>query len=527
MPGSDPGATRERPGGHTHPIPPLPAHGPIQRTLDSLYVSAVVSADRVTVSRWVRAILVIFLMMGFGFGSWLSRLPALRDEMGASMVQMSIYVLCLAAGSLIGMIVSGGLIERFGPRRMMAFMVAVQIIALPGAIALMTAGLVPVGLAVLFVYGFCFSSTDIAMNVSGANAERVLGRPRMSLLHAFYSIGVVTAMGLGALAESLRTPLTLHYMLVAAIIGVSSFAVLRLVPRDEAALRGRSSGADKARGSRPADTVLATTGPVPVIESQTGSLSTATGSVPIIEASPHASANAAAVMGETYEADKAIDPDDAVFRGGPGTDSGADLGTGSGAHGPRSSRRNYSPWRDPRVLLIGLITLSAGLTEGAPADWLPLALVDGRGVSNELGTIVLGMFYVAVVSARLAGSALLERFGRVTVVRVSLAVAALAILVVTLIDHPAAMAIGAIAWGLGTGVCWPVTISAAADRADTAVRDVATVSAIGYASMLVGPMAFGLLGEYFGLLRSFWVLLLFVGLAFALASVLRERAAKE
>jgi cyanate permease len=218
------------------------------------------------------------------------------------------------------------------------------------------------------------------------------------------------------------------------------------------------------------------TGGVPVVESWTGdTLATVTGSIPVI---PH-----------------------------------SDAGVTPPTKAPR-----YNPWRDRRILAIGAITLVAGLLDGAASDWLPLALVDGRGVSNEFGTLMLGLFFGAIVLVRLSGSVLLARFGRVTVLRASLVCAAAGVLIVTLLPGTPAIIIGTIAWGLGAGLCWPISISAAADNANTAVRNVAVVSAIGYTSMLLGPTAFGFIGEYTGLLRAFWLLPLFALIAVLLAT---------
>lgn len=433
--------------------------------------------DTFATVRWIRAILVIFFLMGFGFGTWLSRLPTLRDSLGASTLEMSIYGLCLAAGSLTGMMLSARAVERFGPRKMMAFTIAVQVVALPLTVVFMLAGSIPLGVIALFIYGLNFSAADVAMNVSGANSERVYGKPRLPLMHAFYSIGAMLSMGVGSAAEAMKVPLQPHFIAVGLLIGLAGFAVLGWVPRDESALRPPASHPP-----------LVTTGPVPVVTSPTDDdLATVTGSVPVIPA--HAAT------------------------GAPVSD---------GALAADASKRRYNPWRDPRVICIGLITLSAGLVEGAPADWLPLALVDGRGVTNEFGALMLALFYGAVVTARLAGAALLTRFTRVTVLRTSLAIAAIGILTVVLVPGPVPMIVGTILWGLGSGVCWPITISAAADRHETAARDVATVSAIGYTSMLLGPMAFGVLGEQIGLLPAFIVLPIFVVLGISLASVTRE-----
>lgn len=435
------------------------------------------SLDTFATVRWIRAILVIFFLMGFGFGTWLSRLPTLRDSLGASTLEMSIYGLCLAAGSLTGMMLSARAVERFGPRKMMAFTIAVQVVALPLTVVFMLAGSIPLGVIALFIYGLNFSAADVAMNVSGANAERVYGKPRLPLMHAFYSIGAMLSMGVGSAAEAMKVPLQPHFIAVGLLIGLAGFAVLGWVPRDESALRPPASHPP-----------LVTTGPVPVVTSPTDDdLATVTGSVPVIPA--HAATSA------------------------PVSD---------GALAPGASKRRYNPWRDPRVICIGLITLSAGLVEGAPADWLPLALVDGRGVTNEFGALMLALFYGAVVTARLAGSAILMRFTRVAVLRTSLAIAAVGILTVVLLPGPVSMVVGTILWGLGSGVCWPITISAAADRHETAARDVAAVSAIGYTSMLLGPMAFGVLGEQIGLLPAFLVLPIFVVLGISLASVTRE-----
>ncbi|MDI6022872.1 MFS transporter [Leucobacter sp. UT-8R-CII-1-4] len=431
--------------------------------------------ENATIVRWIRAILIIFFLMGFGFGTWLSRLPSLRDALDASTLQMSIYGLCLAAGSLTGMVLSARAVERFGPRRMMGFTIAVQVIALPCTVIFMVGGLMPLGILALYVYGLCFSAADVAMNVSGANAERVFHKPRLPLMHAFYSIGSMAAMAIGASAELFKVDLAPHFIGVALLIGVTGFLALKLVPMNEDALRAPN-----------VSTPLITTGPIPIIESGAGDeFATQTGSIPVV----------------------------------PAGSTDASSGTGAAAASPK---RRYSPWRDPRVLLVGLITLSAGLVEGAPADWLPLALVDGRGVSNEFGALMLGLFYGAVVSARLAGSALLMRFSRVLVLRASLTLAAIGILIVVLVPYTPATVIGTIVWGLGAGVCWPITISAAADRHETAARDVAAVSAIGYTSMLLGPMAFGVLGEAIGLLSSFLVLPVFVVLALIFAGVTRE-----
>src|SRR5699024_8202291 len=111
-----------------------------------------------------------------------------------------------------------------------------------------------------------------------------------------------------------------------------------------------------------------------------------------------------------------------------------------------------APWRNRRILLIGLIMLGMSLAEGSADDWLPLAMVDGHGLDNASGSVVLTAFLVAMTVGRVAGAWLLDRFGRVLVLRVSAALAALGLLAVITVDSATLAVLGAIVWGLGTAV---------------------------------------------------------------------------
>lgn len=183
-----------------------------------------------------------------------------------------------------------------------------------------------------------------------------------------------------------------------------------------------------------------------------------------------------------------------------------------------------SSWRSPRIMLIGFIALSVALVEGTASDWLPLALVDGRGFSNQSGTMLLGVFFAVVLLTRLCGSVILSRLGRVAVLQLGAAIALAGIVTVIVVPSMLGAVLGTVAWGLGSALGWPLAVSAAADDQRTAVHDVATVAVLGYGALLVGPMAFGLLGQHIGLLNSFWVLAVFLVLSGVIARAAREPA---
>jgi MFS family permease len=176
-------------------------------------------------------------------------------------------------------------------------------------------------------------------------------------------------------------------------------------------------------------------------------------------------------------------------------------------------RSRLTAWKDPRVLLIGLIILGMGFTEGTANDWLGLAMVDGYGLSNPGGAAVFALFVTAMTAGRVVGGAFLDRFGRVPVLAGS-AFLAFAGLLLVIIGPTAPFAIaGTVLWGVGASLGFPVGMSAAADDPRKATANVAAVATIGYTAFLIGPPLIGLLGEHVGLRNAFYVVLVLVAVA--------------
>ena len=197
--------------------------------------------------------------------------------------------------------------------------------------------------------------------------------------------------------------------------------------------------------------------------------------------------------------------------------------------GPGPARTTFAErmaiWREPRTLVIGLIVLGMAFAEGSANDWLALAMVDGRGVDAATGAIYFGLFATAMTAGRIGGVWVLDRFGRVPVLRASALLAMAGIAVLILVPNPVAAAFGVFAWGLGAALGFPVGMSAAADEPSKAAARVAAVATVGYFAFLVGPPVLGFLGEQFGLLNAFWVVLVLIALAFVATPAAREAAA--
>jgi MFS family permease len=197
---------------------------------------------------------------------------------------------------------------------------------------------------------------------------------------------------------------------------------------------------------------------------------------------------------------------------GPGSDSdpAADEKAAEGGNGWRS---RLAIWRDRRTLLIGVIVLGMAFAEGSANDWLALAMVDGHGVDNATGALVFGIFVTAMTVGRVGGVFLLDKFGRVSVLRVSAVLAGLGLLVVIFAPAAWLAGIGVVMWGLGSALGFPVGMSAAADDPRNAAARVSAVATIGYLAFLVGPPLIGFIGEHVGLLNALLLVLTLVAVA--------------
>ncbi|MFC7276676.1 MFS transporter [Paractinoplanes rhizophilus] len=159
-------------------------------------------------------------------------------------------------------------------------------------------------------------------------------------------------------------------------------------------------------------------------------------------------------------------------------------------------------WREPRTILIGLIMLGFGFTEGTANDWFAISLVDGYGASETVGAIGYGSFVTAMTLSRLFGGAAIERWGRVRVLRVTVACGlAGLLLVVAGIAVPLAL-LGGLLWGAGASLGFPVGMSAAADDPTRAAIRVSVAGSIGYAAFLAGPPLIGVLAQHLGVLQA-------------------------
>ena len=178
----------------------------------------------------------------------------------------------------------------------------------------------------------------------------------------------------------------------------------------------------------------------------------------------------------------------------------------------------FGAWLEPRTLLVGLIVLAAALTEGSANDWVGLAVADGFAKDEATGAMALTVFLVAMTGMRLLGTNLLDRLGRVTVLRLLGGLAFSGLALFAFAPWMWLALVGVVLWGFGAALGFPVGMSAAADDPRRAAARVSVVSTIGYTAFFMGPPLIGLLAEHLGYRHALATILVPVALGLVIAS---------
>src|SRR4051794_7171356 len=174
----------------------------------------------------------------------------MRQALGVGPGTLGFILLSASVGSLLALPISGGLVQRFGAHRVVIAAAAVEglgllLLAIGGG-ALETAPLVVLG---LFLMGLGAGNWDVAMNVEGAEVERLMGRSVMPRFHASFSLGTVAGAAVGAAVTYAGVGILAHLAVVAVLVaGLGALSVQGFLPVTPAEDRHSTAGALSAWG---------------------------------------------------------------------------------------------------------------------------------------------------------------------------------------------------------------------------------------------------------------------------------------
>jgi fucose permease len=196
--------------------------------------------------------------------------------------------------------------------------------------------------------------------------------------------------------------------------------------------------------------------------------------------------------------------------------------TGGDVAGEHHVPKQRALIRDPRLIGLGVMTFCAAWAEGAANDWLALMLTDDRGASEALAALGFAVFAGAMTFGRAAGNKVVASLGRVRSLRVGAVLAAVGVVALLVVPVLGVAYAGALLWGLGISIGFPLAMSAAGETPGRGPSAIATVATIAYSGFLVGPPLIGSLASATGLDRALWVVLALTAGIFLLAGNARS-----
>ncbi len=191
-------------------------------------------------------------------------------------------------------------------------------------------------------------------------------------------------------------------------------------------------------------------------------------------------------------------------------------------------RRNaLHAWREPRTLIVGLFVLAFAFAEGTGNDWISIALIDGYGTPAAVGTLGFATFLAAMTAGRWFGPTLLDRYGRVVTLRALGVVCVVGVLLFVFGPYVGLAFLGAVLWGVGLSLGFPVGMSAGADEPAMAAPRVSVIASIGYCAFLGGPPLVGFLGSHFTVRTAILSVAVLVTLAMLITGWIRPPASSD
>ena len=384
------------------------------------------------------AIFGVFFFESSAIGQWIPRIPDIKDALMLSDGQLGLALLAMPLGTLIGFSIAGRIMQSLGLRT--ACRIFLPLWALLFITPALASTLVQLMLA-LVVSGLAIGMIETAMNTEAARIEKAAGKRLMSRCHGFWSLGTMIGALIGGLIAQQGVSVAMHFVIVMPLIALGGYFVATALPDFNSQSRVQVS----------MDEVLS-------------------------------SAGAEVADARTQTTDSTVNAD-------------APLSVDDGLKEP-----SLFTIPSKAILLLCITPLGISMVEGAFIDWSAVFMRDVMTASPLLIAVTYSFFAVVMSAVRLSGDAITERFGDVTVVRVSGVAATVGIAVFALAPSTLWVFVGAAIAGAGVAIVFPLTVTAAANRPGrSAAENVAALNMIAFTAFLISPPLIGFLSESTGL----------------------------
>lgn len=181
--------------------------------------------------RALAAVAAQFFVNGAMSASFIARAPQIRDRIGVTVDRFGLLLTIAGVTGLLGSVLAGRIVHRFGTYRVLIAGAVVMVSALP---VIGFARSPAVYLAAMMAYVFLDVLVDISMNLQGSWLSARRHTPVMHRLHGLWSLGAFTGGVGAAIANAAGASLPVHLVIVAIAAALLLLAVTRgLLRADE------------------------------------------------------------------------------------------------------------------------------------------------------------------------------------------------------------------------------------------------------------------------------------------------------
>ncbi len=194
------------------------------------------------------ALSIFFLLSGFCFATWASRIPTIKAIYELNDAQLGNLLLTLPISSLLGLPISGWLVGKFNSRNplMVSFVLLSMSLALIGISQ-------SIGMLIIavFLFSFCMRILNIAINTQSISIQKKFERKIIGSFHGLWSSGGLIGVLFSTIMVKMDISIQSHTIAAAVISIVLGFAAYPYLLKND-----RSPVGNKLIIGKPDKTIL-------------------------------------------------------------------------------------------------------------------------------------------------------------------------------------------------------------------------------------------------------------------------------
>lgn len=162
-----------------------------------------------------------FFMAGFGFSTWASRIPTLKEAFNFNEAELGNLLLVMPVSSLIGLPISGWLVSRFDSR--LPLVVGFLVFGLALCLIGFSQNLL-VLVAAVFLFAFSMRIVNISMNTQSITLQKSFTKKIIGSFHGVWSAGGLLGVGFSTWMIGTGVSMGVHLFVGGAIIVIGAVA---------------------------------------------------------------------------------------------------------------------------------------------------------------------------------------------------------------------------------------------------------------------------------------------------------------